>query len=155
MVASEGTSTGSLAGDRRLHMSSSDSANAASNGDRYRILLEASRRLGATLSPDELHEAIYRETAAALPAPGFYLALHDQGRDLARVVFYAEQGEGQHADVAYRGSDSEILTTQKALLTRDDLADASSVTATSGANIITAAITGVHRVGSGAVGDGR
>jgi len=102
-------------------MSSSNSAGAASSGDRYRILLEASRRLGATLSPNELYEAIYRETAAALSAPGFYLALHDQGRDLARVVFYAQQGEGQQSDIAYRGSDSEVLTTQKSSLVSDGL----------------------------------
>lgn len=106
-------------------MTSSDTGHTASAGERFRVLLEASRRLGATLSPDELHEAIYRETAAALPAPGFYLALHDHGRDLARVVFFAEHGEGQHADIAYRGSDSEILTTQKASLVRDGLIDAS------------------------------
>ena len=106
-------------------MSSSDSVSAASSDDRYRILLEASRRLGATLSPKELYEAIYRETTAALSAPGFYLALHDQGRDLARVVFYAEQGEGQHSDIAYRGSDSEILTTQRSSLMSDGLQDAS------------------------------
>lgn len=106
-------------------MSSSDSASAASSDDRYRILLEASRQLGATLSPNELYEAIYRETAAALSAPGFYLALHDQGRDLARVVFYAEQGEGQHSDIAYRGSDSEVLTTQRSSLMGDGLQDAS------------------------------
>lgn len=93
-------------------------------GDRYRVLLEVSRRLDATLSPHELHEAIYRETAAALPAAGFYLSLYEPGKDLARIVFFAEQGDGQHADIAYRGSDSQILTTQTASLVRDDLADA-------------------------------
>jgi diguanylate cyclase (GGDEF)-like protein len=82
--------------------------------DRYRILLEASRRLGAKLGPEELHEAIYRETSDAVDAPGFYLALHDQSRDLARVVYFAEDGKGQHVDIAYRGSDSEVITTQKA-----------------------------------------
>jgi diguanylate cyclase (GGDEF)-like protein len=82
--------------------------------DRYRFLLEASRRLGAKLGPDELHEAIYRETGEAVEAPGFYLALHDQSRDLARVVYFAEGGAGQHADIAYRGSDSEVIKTQTA-----------------------------------------
>lgn len=106
-------------------MPPSEPITATSNGDRYRVLLEASRRLGATLSPEELHEAIYRETLAALPAPGFYLALHDQGRDLARVVFYAEDGKGRHVDIAYRGSDSEILTTQRASLISDELEGAS------------------------------
>ena len=89
--------------------------------DRYRVLLEASRRLGATLSRDELYEAIYRETARAVDSPGFFLAVHDQGRDLARVVFIADNGEGQRVDVAYRGSDSETLTTQRASIIHDDL----------------------------------
>jgi len=92
--------------------------------DRFRVLLEASRRLGATLSPDELYEAVYRETAQALDAPGFYLAVHDQGRDLARVVYIAEHGEGQRVDVAYRGSDSEIITSQKSSLVGDGLGEA-------------------------------
>ena len=61
-------------------MSSPDNDVAAPReADRYRILLEASRTLGAKLSPDELHEAIYRATAQAVEASGFYLALHDQG----------------------------------------------------------------------------
>ncbi|NIS29768.1 MAG: hypothetical protein GWN73_06450, partial [Actinobacteria bacterium] len=63
------------------------------------MLLEASRTLGATLGVDELYEAIYRETARAMDAPGFFLAVHDQGRDLARVVYMAEHGEGQPVDV--------------------------------------------------------
>lgn len=93
--------------------------------DRYRLLLEASRTLGATLSTDELYAAIYRETARAMDAPGFFLAVHDQGRDLARVVYIAEHGEGESVDVAYRGSDSEVLTTQKASIVTDDLAEGS------------------------------
>ncbi len=105
-------------------MSKSDRQDASpQEADRYRTLLDASRTLGATLSPDELHEAIYRQTAAAVDAPGFYLAIHDQSRDLARVVYYAEKGEGRHADIPYRGSDSEVLSTQKAAIIGNGLAD--------------------------------
>jgi diguanylate cyclase (GGDEF)-like protein len=93
--------------------------------DRFRILLEASRTLGGKLSPEELHEAIYHETAGAIAAPGFYLALHDQSRDLARVVYYAERGEGRHADIHYRGSDSEVLTSHKASIVNGGLSDTS------------------------------
>ncbi len=93
--------------------------------DRYRVLLEASRRLSATLSADELYEAIYRETAAALDASGFYLALHDQSRDLARIVFYADEGNIERVDVSYRGSDSEVFRTQQASLVNDGLEDGS------------------------------
>ncbi len=89
------------------------------------MLLEASRTLGATLGVDELYEAIYRETARAMDAPGFFLAIHDQGRDLARVVYMAEHGEGQPVDVPYRGSDSRVITTQKASIVTDDLANGS------------------------------
>ncbi|MDA0327663.1 MAG: GAF domain-containing protein [Gemmatimonadetes bacterium] len=96
-----------------------------SGADRYRVLLEASRTLGATLSPAQLHEAIFRETVAVVPATGFYLALHDQSRDLSRVVYCAEGGTGQHLDVPYRGSDSEVITSQRASLITDGLSDGS------------------------------
>ena len=100
-------------------------ADRAPRADRYRLLLEASRTLGATLGTDELYEAIYRETARAMDAPGFFLAVHDQGRDLARVVYMAEDGVGERVDVAYRGSDSQVITTQKAAIFDDDLAEGS------------------------------
>ncbi|NNF13356.1 MAG: GGDEF domain-containing protein [Gemmatimonadetes bacterium] len=90
--------------------------------DRYRLLLEAGRTLGATLSIEELYEAIYRETARAVDVEGFFLAIHDQGRDLARVVYMAEGGKGESVDIAYRGSDSKVITTRKASLITDDLA---------------------------------
>ena len=105
------------------HMPASDDNSADSRtADRYRVLLEASRALGATLSPTELYEAIYRETAGAVTAPAFYLALHDQSRDLARVVYVAEHGEGKHVDVPYRGSDSAVITSQSASIVNDRLA---------------------------------
>ena len=94
-------------------------------GNRYGVLLQASRKLSATLSADDLYEAIYRETAAALDASGFYLALHDQSRDLARIVFYADDGEVERVDVSYRGSDSEVFRTQQASIVPDGLKDGS------------------------------
>lgn len=107
---------------RHSHMSQTASSDGRPpKADRYRLLLEASRTLGATLSIGELYEAIYRETARAMEAPGFFLAIHDQGRDLARVVYMAENGEGESVDVAYRGSDSTVITTQKASLVTDEL----------------------------------
>jgi len=90
---------------------------------RYRLLLEASRTLGAKLSPAELHEAIYHETAGALEAQGFYLALYDQTRDLARVVYFAEAGEGHHVDLPYRGSDSEVISSQRAAILGPEITD--------------------------------
>jgi len=77
------------------------------------------------MNPPDLYEAVYRETASAVHAPGFYLALHDQSRDLARVVYFAENGEGQLADIPYRGSDSEVITTQRASIVSDGLSDES------------------------------
>jgi len=97
----------------------------APDADRYRRLLEATRTLGATLSTDELYEAIHRETARALDASGFFLAIHDQGRDLARVVYIAENGKGERVDIAYRGSDSQVLTTRKASIISDDVENGS------------------------------
>lgn len=96
--------------------------------ERYRTLVDASRKLGATLTPAELHEVIYRETAGALTAPGFYLALHDQGRDLARVVYYAEEGVGQHSDIPFRGSDSEVISTRKATIVGGQIAESALMT---------------------------
>jgi diguanylate cyclase (GGDEF)-like protein len=105
-------------------MSSSDRHDISPReAERYRTLADASRTLGATLTPVELHEAIFRETTRALSATGFYLALHDQSRDLARVVYYAEDGVGQHADIPYRGSDSEVITSQKGAILGAEIAE--------------------------------
>ena len=90
-------------------MSSPEAYKPPADADRYRLLLEASRRLSATLRADELYEAIYRETEAELEESGFYLALHDQSRDLARIVFYADNGRAKRVDVSYRGSDPAVL----------------------------------------------
>lgn len=60
-----------------------------------------------------------------MEASGFYLALHDPSRDLARVVYYADRGKGHHVDIPYRGSDSEVLTTQKPSIINEDLGDGS------------------------------
>ena len=95
------------------------------DADRYRVLLEIGHELAATLGEDELYEAIYRETAKAVEAAGFYVSLHDQSRDLAKIVFYADRGEVQRVDVAYRGSDSKVIRDQKAVLENDGLEDRS------------------------------
>lgn len=106
-------------------MSQSDrQSTVTQEADRYRNLLEASQRLGAKLSPDELHEAIYREVSQVVSAPGFYLALYDQGRDLARVVYRAENGHGREVDVPFRGSDSGVITSQKSSVASDATPDA-------------------------------
>src|SRR5688500_1408352 len=86
------------------------------DADRYRVLLDIGRTLAATLGEDDLYAAIYRETARAVDASGFYIALHDQSRDLARVVFYADRGSASRVDVTYRGSDSRVIRTHKATL---------------------------------------
>ncbi len=96
--------------------------------EKYRSLLEASRRLGGKLTPSELHAAVHEETAAVLDAAGFFLALHDQTRDLARVVYVADGGQGEHADISYRGSDSEVLSAQKAYVVQGDLERSSLMT---------------------------
>jgi diguanylate cyclase (GGDEF)-like protein len=90
------------------------------DAERYRILLEIGHKLAATLSQHELYETIYRETSRAVEASGFYVSLHDQSRDLARVVYYVDKGEVQRADVTYRGSDSEVIRSQKATLVNKD-----------------------------------
>jgi diguanylate cyclase (GGDEF)-like protein len=97
-----------------------DSNERPGDAERYRVLLEIGHELAATLSQDELYEAIYRETARAVEASGFYIALHDQSRDLARVVFYADRGEVHRVDITYRGSDSEVIRSREATLVNSD-----------------------------------
>jgi diguanylate cyclase (GGDEF)-like protein len=109
-------------------MPASDNKERPGDADRYRILLEIGRTLAATLSQDELYEAIYRETARAVEASGFYIALHDQSRDLAHVVFYVDRGEVRRTDIQYRGSDSKVIRSQQATLENDGLADTSLMT---------------------------
>jgi diguanylate cyclase (GGDEF)-like protein len=109
------------------------------DADRYRVLLDIGRTLAATLSEDELYEEIYRETARAVEASGFYIALYDQSRDLARVVFYADRGKTSRVDMAYRGSDSEVIRSHAAKLVNDGLgagSPTSTTPSTSGALMI-------------------
>ncbi|MEQ1857959.1 MAG: diguanylate cyclase [Longimicrobiales bacterium] len=91
------------------------------DADRYRVLLDIARTLAATLSEDELYEKIYRESAKAVEAAGFYIALYDQSRDLARVVFYVDRGQVHRVDVSYRGSDSKVIRSRQATLENDAL----------------------------------
>ncbi|HET9949666.1 MAG TPA: diguanylate cyclase [Longimicrobiales bacterium] len=95
------------------------------DADRYGVLLEIGRTLAATLGEDELYEAIYRETARAIEAAGFYITLYDQSRDLARVVFYADKGDVRRVDVVYRGSDSQVIRSREALLEKGHLEEGS------------------------------
>ena len=86
----------------------------SSIAERYRVLLETSRSLTGMLSSEELYAAIHRETEKALEASGFYISLYDHGRDLATIVYYADNGEVNRVGVSYRGSDSEVIRTQHA-----------------------------------------
>lgn len=81
--------------------------------DRYRVLLDIGRTLSGTLSREDLYRAMYRETAEALEATGFYVSLYDEARDAATVVFYADRGEEREVEVTYRGSESEVIRTGK------------------------------------------
>ena len=107
------------------------------DAERYRVLLEIGHELASTLGEDELYEAIYRETAKALVAEGFYIALHDQSRDLARIVFYADRGEIRRVDVAFRGSDSKVIRDQKPLLENEGLEDRSLMVLGDDASVVT------------------
>ena len=97
----------------------------ASLSERYRAFLDRTRALTGTLSSEELFAAIHRETEEALEASGFYISLYDQGRDLATIVYYADKGEVSRVGVSYRGSDSEVIRTQRASMVNEDLNDRS------------------------------
>lgn len=103
-------------------MPAQDARSARSSvGDRYRVLLDIGRTLAGTLSSDELYTAIHLETARVLEASGFYVSLYDQVQDKATIVYFADRGEEQRVSIAYKGSESEVLRTVKAVLVRDRL----------------------------------
>lgn len=77
--------------------------------ERYRVLLDIGHNLARTLSTQHLYRSIYKETARVLEAAGFYVSLYDKEKDLATVVFYADQGIERNVAISYRGSDSDVL----------------------------------------------
>lgn len=89
--------------------------------DRYRVLLDVGRRLAATLSLEELYAAIHHEATRVIEASGFYVSLYDPARDMATIVFFADRGEVRRVSISYRGTDSEVLRSQKACLVTDRL----------------------------------
>lgn len=95
----------------------------ANLAERYRVLLEIGRTLTGTLSPEDLFRTIYRETARVVEASGFYISVFDQARDLATVVFYADRGRERRVEIAYRGSDSEVIRTGRPSLIDDGVQD--------------------------------
>jgi len=106
-------------------MSSSDASDHPSTvGSRYRALLDIGRTLAGTLSLPDVYEAIYRETASVLEAPGFFISRYDPHTDEAWVVFYVDQGEVRHdVDMQYLGADSEVLREASPVLIGDRLGE--------------------------------
>ncbi|MFW5904713.1 MAG: diguanylate cyclase [bacterium] len=93
-----------------------------SMAERYRVLLDIGRTLTGTLSgEEELYTAIYRETARVMEVDGFYVSTYDAEEDLARVVFWADRGEGRHASITYRGSESEVIRSGRPSMIGDAL----------------------------------
>ncbi len=102
--------------------------------ERYEVLLETGRTLTSTLSAEELYAAIHRETAKVLSAANFTVSLHDQGRDLERVVYRFQAGEPRAVDLGFRGSDSEVIRTSRGILVDDDPTALASITRIVGAD---------------------
>jgi diguanylate cyclase (GGDEF)-like protein len=75
--------------------------------------------LARTLSTQHLYRTIYKETSRVLEAAGFYVALYDREKDLATVVFYADQGVERNVAITYRGSDSDVLRQGKGAIVYD------------------------------------
>jgi diguanylate cyclase (GGDEF)-like protein len=95
------------------------SAARSSIAERYRVLLDIGHNLARTLGTKQLYRSIYKETARVLEAAGFYVALYDRERDLATVVFYADQGVERNVAITYRGSDSDVLRLGKGAIVYD------------------------------------
>jgi len=115
--------------------------------DRYAVLLEAARVLAGTRTLDELYRETYRETARVLETDGFYISRFDEAQNLARVVFYADEGHEHASSITYRGSDSVVLSTGKPALVKDDIESQSILTLGHGNSRVTrAAITTPIRI---------
>lgn len=100
----------------------------ATIADRYRVLLGIGSALAGVVSEDEIYRAIHAETTRVLEADGFYVALYDRSGDEARVVYWADGGEGRQSHIPFRGSESEVLRTGQPVLITDRLADRSLLT---------------------------
>ncbi|MFO8175218.1 MAG: diguanylate cyclase [Gemmatimonadota bacterium] len=87
--------------------------------DRYRVLLDIGHNLARTLSCQHLYRSIYKESARVLEVAGFYVSLYDKEKDLATVVFYADNGLERNVAITYRGSDSEVLRTGQGAIVED------------------------------------
>ncbi|MGI9626933.1 MAG: diguanylate cyclase domain-containing protein [Longimicrobiales bacterium] len=110
--------------------------------ERYGVLLETARVLASTRTLDELYRAAYQETSRVLETSGFYISRFDQSRDLAEVVFYADEGREQPASIMYKGSDSEVLNTHRAVLVDDDIQETSVITlGNQGTDVTRSAVT--------------
>ncbi len=96
--------------------------------DRYAVLLETTRVLASTRSLDELCRAAYRETARVLETDGFYISRYNPERDLARVVFYADQGQERTSAVTYRGTASAVLRTGEPAIVSENVEGRSILT---------------------------
>jgi diguanylate cyclase (GGDEF)-like protein len=101
-------------------MAHADTSTARSSiAERYRVLLDIGHNLARTLGTKHLYRSIYKETARVLEAGGFYVALYDREKDLATVVFYADQGVERNVAITYRGSDSDVLRLGKGAIIYD------------------------------------
>ncbi len=91
----------------------------ATLADRYRVLLDIGHRLARTFAVTDLYRSIYQETTRVLEAAGFYVATYDGEEDRATVVFYADRGVERDVEVAFRGSESEVLRTGRGTIVRN------------------------------------
>ena len=92
-------------------MNSPEPTASAPLAERYRALLGLGRIFLASSSSRELYQTIYVETAKVVQFSGFLLSLYDDQRDVATVVFSADEGGESKSGLTYRGSDSEVLRT--------------------------------------------
>lgn len=96
--------------------------------ERYRVLLGIGSALAGVVSEEEIYRAVHRETTRVLEADGFYVAVWDRHGDEARVVYWADRGEGRLSSIPFRASESQVLRSGQPVLIRDHLADRSLLT---------------------------
>jgi len=86
-----------------------------------RIRKQVRRALEGILDEREIYSSVHRATSRIMETDGFYIARYDPATDVAKVVYWAERGEGREAAIEYPGSRSEVIRTGRGTLVEDQL----------------------------------
>ncbi len=90
------------------------------------VLSLVGQALNFDLNLDDIFELIYTQTSKILSTTNFYIALHDDRRQVLRFAFYVDGGERLYPDDEWTlgtGLSSEVVRTGNPIVTDDYLAE--------------------------------